>query len=301
MKIAFLIAAHAYPELLVRLVKRLEDPVASIFVHIDKNSAIRPFVAMLRERRIRDAHLVPRVHSRWGTFGQVNASLSMLRAALATDKEAAMFVLLSGQDYPLLAPESMAAYFQKNEGASFINWTRLPWSTWVDAGGFERLTHYHFVLGGDRLEYPSREMPKTGKLRLFYSLCRWFLKVPRALPQNITFYGGINWWSISREAAEYVFAYLRDHPEFLRTFRFTRSCDEIFFQTILLSGRGLNLINSDLRCVLWDGRRDEYPAILRSEDFDEIKNSGMLFARKFHPELSGELMDRIDAELLRLC
>jgi hypothetical protein len=298
MKIAFLIAAHAYPELLVRLVKRLEHPVASIFVHIDKRADIRPFVALLGERKIRGVRLVPRVASGWGTFGQVNASLSLLRTALRTDQEAAMFILLSGQDYPLVSPGLMAEYFEENGNASFMSWSRLPWSGWPDAGGLERLTHFHFFLGKDRVEFPSADVPARRGLRLFYSLCRWFLPAARTLPGNITFYGGMSWWNITRQAAEYIFSYLRENPDYLKIFRYSKSSDEIFFQTILLNWCDAKLINNNLRCVFWDGRRGEYPAVLTDEDFDEIKNSGMLFARKVHPDLSSRLLDRIDVELL---
>jgi hypothetical protein len=298
MKIAFLIAAHAYPELLVRLIKRLEDPVASIFIHIDKRVDIRPFVALLRDRKSRDVHLVSRVCSPWGTFGQVNASLSLLRAALATDKDATMFILLCGQDYPLLTSNLMAEFFEKNRNSSFMSWVRLPWSNWSGAGGFERLTHFHFFFGGDRVEYPSRGLPAKRRLRLFYSLCRWFLPPVRTLPQNITFYGGTNWWSLTREAAEYIFRFLRENPDYVKIFRYSKSSDEIFFQTILLNWRDAKLINKDLRCVFWDGRRGDYPAVLVHEDFDEVKNSGTLFARKVHPDYSSALLDRIDAELL---
>jgi hypothetical protein len=296
MKIALLIAAHTYPELLVRLVKRLEDPAASIFIHIDKRADIRSFAALLRDRKSRDVHLVPRVCSRWGTFGQVNASLSLLRAALATDKEASMFVLLSGQDYPLLPPKSMVEYFEKNRNASFLTWERLPWSNWSDAGGFERLTHFHFFLGRNRVEYPSPEL--AVKHRLFYSLCRWFLPAARTLPKNMTFYGGTSWWSLSREAAEHIFSFLRANRDYVKIFRYSKASDEIFFQTILLNWNHAKLMNNDLRCVFWDGRRGNYPAVLVGEDFDEIKNSGMLFARKVQPDVSSTLLDRIDAELL---
>jgi hypothetical protein len=156
------------------------------------------------------------------------------------------------------------------------------------------------VIGKDRIEYPSREIPRKRRLRLVYLLCRWFLPPTRPLPQNMTFYGGLNWWNITRETAEHIFAYLRSNPGFPRIFRYTKSSDEIFFQTILLNWPDGNLENNDLRCMFWDGRRNEYPAFLRNEDFDEIKDSGMFFARKIHPFYSLELIDRIDAELLGL-
>jgi hypothetical protein len=55
--------------------------------------------------------------------------LSLLRAALATDKDAAMFILLSGQDYPLLNPKLIADYFEKNRNANFMNWGSCPGPT----------------------------------------------------------------------------------------------------------------------------------------------------------------------------
>ena len=113
MRIAFLIAAHAYPELLVRLVRKLEGPVGSVYVHVDRDVDIRPFKALFNREGISSVRLVPRVSSSWGTFGQVRASLSLLGEALRSDKEAGMFMLLSGQDYPLALlrtcrPSSMA-------------------------------------------------------------------------------------------------------------------------------------------------------------------------------------------------
>jgi len=298
MRIAFLIAAHRYPELLVRLAKRLQSPAASIFIHVDRASDLRPFKALFAERRVDSVHWVQRIRCRWGTADQVKTSLLLLREALARDREAGVFVLLSGQDYPLQRVEAMADFFERHRGRSFIKWARLPWSIWPDAGGFERLTHYHFIVRGDRLEFPSRDLPKKTSLRLLYVLCCLFLRAPRNLPGGLAFYGGLNWWNLTREAVEFIFAYLQRNPDFLKVFRYTKSSDEIFFQTILLNGPDIDLINDDLRCVFWDGRRNEYPAILRSDDFDEVRNSAKLFARKVHPDISTDLMNRIDAELL---
>jgi hypothetical protein len=298
MKIAFLIAAHTYPELLARLVSRLQSPRASVFVHLDKDADMRTFSNMLSGQGIRGVHWVPRVRSRWGTFGQVRAALSLLKAALVKDKEADMFVFLSGQDYPLQTPEAMAGYFETRRDISFIKCVPMPWSMWTDDGGFERLTHFHFAFGSHRLEYPSNNMPGPRRLRLVYNACKLLLPKRRHLPGNVVFYGGFNWWNLTRKSVESVFDYLRRNPGFPKIFRFTRSSDEIFFQTILMNAKGNKLENNDLRCVFWDRRRNEYPAVVRMEDFDEIRTSGMFFTRKAHPLHSLDLLNRIDRELL---
>ena len=129
-------------------------------------------------------------------------------------------------------------------------------------------------------------------------VCGLFLPETRPLPQNPVFYGSFSWWNITRGTAQRIFAYLRHNIDYAKIFRYTKSSDEIFFQTILMNSEGSSLDNNDLRCVFWDGRRNEYPAIVRIEDFDEIRSSGMFFTRKVDPRYSLDLMDKIDGELL---
>jgi hypothetical protein len=298
MKIAFLIAAHAYPELLVKLVRKLESPIGSVYVHIDKGVDIRPFKALFEKKGIRNTHWVRRVRSRWGTFGQVRASLSLLAEALANDKEADVFMLLSGQDYPLCPPENMAAFFDRRKGVNFIQCIRLPLAGWALAGGIERLTHYHFHFLGQHLEYPSAEVPRSRRMQLGYRACRLLLPKKRNLPDNFTFYGGANWWNLTREAAESIVEYTRNNHAFVRMFNFTLSSDEIFFQTILMNAGRWAIESNHLRSVFWDNGRNEYPGFVRMENYEEIKKSGNFFVRKVHPQYSLQVLETIDRELL---
>src|SRR5436190_1660189 len=105
MKLAFLVMAHSHPDLLARLLRRLEAPNASLYVHVDRGTDIRPFKRRVAEACTSSITWVPRVRSSWGTFGQVRASLSLLTTAMAGEPEAAMFILISEADYPLRSPE----------------------------------------------------------------------------------------------------------------------------------------------------------------------------------------------------
>ncbi|MBF0501980.1 MAG: hypothetical protein HQM09_17710 [Candidatus Riflebacteria bacterium] len=299
MRLSFLIAAHAYPELLARLVERIQRPFTSIFIHIDKGADIRLFQTVFEKRNIRDIHWVPRVHSGWATFGQVKASLSLLRQALYHDKESERFILISGQDYPLSSPEVMLEFFRHRKHVNFISCFPLPFNGWSGNGGFDRIRHHHFTFSGFRFEFPCVQVPSSRRIYLAYQLCRLLLPRTRSLPENIRFFGGGNWWDLTREAAEAIIEYTKQNPGFSRIFRFSKSSDEIFFQTILMnSGRQWILDNNILRSVFWDGRHNEYPSIVRLSDFDELVQSGKFFARKIHPEHSLSLINRIDRELL---
>ncbi|MEI6349878.1 MAG: beta-1,6-N-acetylglucosaminyltransferase [Verrucomicrobiota bacterium] len=298
MRISFLIAAHSHPELLARLVKRLEDPDASIFVHIDKAVDLRPFKAAMLDQGVGNFFWVPRVRSGWARFGQVKASLSLLRTALAQDHTSERFILLSGQDYPLLSPARIAAFFESKPGVNFIECFPLPWERWSDSGGLGRLQRFHFALGSRRFKYPSEQLPNSRLIRAVYPICRLFLPETRKLPENFTFYGGANWWSLTRDAASASLEFVRRHPDFSKSFYFSKSSDEIFFQTALMHTGPWEMDSDHLRCVFWDGRRNEHPALMRLEDFDEIQRSGKLFVRKVDPLQSAALLDRIDHDLL---
>jgi hypothetical protein len=239
------------------------------------------------------------VRSPWGSFGQVRASLSLLGEALEKDPGTERFILLSGQDYPLMTPAKMAAFFQQKAGTDFYTTHPLPWAEWNDSGGLDRLRRYHFCLGRRSFAYPSESLPGSRLVHAAYKACELLLPKERPLPTNITFHGGCNWWSLTRRSATIVFSFLRRNPSFVRRFRFTKFADEIFFQTALLNSPSRPVVeNDDLRCVIWDGRRNEFPATLRLQDFDEVAASGKLFARKMHPLYSLPLLDRID-DLLR--
>jgi len=299
MHLAFLIAAHAHPLLLARLVRRLQGQNSSIFIHIDKRVEIQPFLSLFQTEKIDGITWVKRENSRWGTFGQIQATLSLLREAFHSDPQADRFIFISGQDYPLMKPEQMAAFFKANDSADHLTAFPMPWSVWGETGGFERLQHYHFAFGKYDFSYPSEELPGSRLVHGAYKLCSWFLPRERPLPENIQFYGGSRWWNLSRESIGTILDLVSAYREYSHVFEFSRCADEIFFQTLLLNAKpDVSFENNDLRCVFWDGRRNEFPATLLSEDFDEVAASGRLFARKIHPELSLPLLDRIDRELL---
>lgn len=298
MNLAFLIAAHAYPPLLGRLVRRLQAPGASVHLHIDSRVDVAPFREAVAGCPA--VHWARRVASGWGTFGQVEASLSLVRSALAQQPRPDMLLLLSGQDYPARPVEEMAAYFAQRPGVNFIECARLPWEKWSGDGGLDRLRRYHFTVGRDRMTYPSESLPGSRKLKLLYALCRLALPRSRPLPENIVLYGGANWWNLTPAAAEAVLAYDRAHPALRRACQHSLSSDEIFFQTALMGSGNWAIENDSRRWLFWDTERNELPGYVRVEHFDEIRASGVFFARKVHPERSLALLDRIDRQVFQV-
>jgi hypothetical protein len=89
-----------------------------------------------------------------------------------------------------------------------------------------------------------------------------------------------------------------DHPEFVSFFRRVFIPDERFFQTILVNSELRNrILNDDLRYMRWtaDGAG---PEVLRVDDFDGLRDTDSLFARKFDQGVDGRVLELIEEQLL---
>src|SRR5579863_9285303 len=96
--IAALILAHQCPELLARLAKRLESYGAQCFIHVDAKVDIAPFEAECSGTN--STFVKPRTKVTWGGFSMVEATITLLSAALS-DTRFTHFVLISGDTYPI--------------------------------------------------------------------------------------------------------------------------------------------------------------------------------------------------------
>ena len=119
-----------------------------------------------------------------------------------------------------------------------------------------------------------------------------------AFPAGLQPHGGGAYWCLSRECVEYVARFVAERPDVVSFFRRVDIPDEIFFHTILMSSPlSDSIVNDNLRYIDWTrGRR---PAILETRDFEALRDSPKLFARKFDVLQDENVLDVIDRELLR--
>jgi len=76
--------------------------------------------------------------------------------------------------------------------------------------------------------------------------------------------------------------------------KYTFCPEELYFQTVIMNSKyAKNVSNNNLRYIDWNpsrvGKDSTSPAILDLNDLEKIKNSNMLFARKFDTPNSDEL------------
>jgi hypothetical protein len=121
----------------------------------------------------------------------------------------------------------------------------------------------------------------------------------RKIPNDFNIFGGITWWSITREAAIYALDQHFNNKRYRNFFRYTLIPDEMYFHTILLNSPfAKNCVNNDLRDIEWAGGDGTHPIIFKTEHLNRLKESTDLFARKFDINVDSNVLDLIDKELL---
>jgi hypothetical protein len=118
--------------------------------------------------------------------------------------------------------------------------------------------------------------------------------------KNRTYYGGIVYFSINRNAM----SYLVDQWKLIEhEFKFVFCCEETVPQTILLNGPPelrQTMVNFDLRYMLWETQHKENPGILDERNLNSVTQEEFLFARKFDSRYSAKLIEALTQSQVKI-
>lgn len=259
--------AHNEFDLLQILVSCLDDPRNDIYVHIDKKVKEMPCLQvekagmfMLRER----------IDIRWGDVSQIEAEYVLFEAALSNGPYQ-YYHLLSGVDLPLKSQDYIHKFFADNAGKEFIGYTVAISSIQIE----RKVQRWHI--------FPRHFRDASLVIRIPRALFLAFqelLGIKRN--KNVGFKKGSNWVSITEALVKYV---VENKEWALKVFRNTFCGDEFFIQTLCWNSafrKNLyNEINDGLGCMRSIGWKNGILVDWGPEDYDVLKESPALFARKF--------------------
>jgi hypothetical protein len=275
-RVAILILAHAYPTLLDSLVRRL-SPDFDIYLHLDRATDITL-------ESFAWAKTVTTVKSRrtyWGSFKVTLAILDLLRQAHARGYD--RYVLISGQDVPLVSNKEIVQFFSRNQQIDYLQ--SIPMSDSSVDATIERITRRYW-------QAPYRH---AGLSRALYSVVEYALELGyRSFLQKKVlageYYWGETWFGIRHSTATAILSYLEQTPEFVRLFAGSRLAEESFLQTAVRRISSKTTLSDHLLTYTDWITGPEKPRVLEGIDLKRLTESGFLFARKVHPEKSKELL-----------
>ncbi len=310
MKLAYVISAYKLPEMLVRLVRRLDSPRALFLIHVDRKTEPEVFERMRAPLAGREnVVFLPRHLCHWGDFGHVRATLKGIRHLVDHRIDFRYAILLTGQDYPIKPVAEIERFFLEDTDREFIVFSPMPRDEWkgggrFGSGGMDRIERWHFRLFGRPVSYPGKAKFDSRLLTWIWAHLNRRFRPKRRFPAGFRPYGGNAYWCLTRECVRHIHDFVSQHRSFVRFFHHVRIPDEIFIQTIVgNSPFAERAAGKDLRFVDWDRERARAagtrpPAVLDSADLPRLAGSSALFARKFDSTVSAGLLDAIDRELL---
>ena len=277
MNIAILILAHKNLIQLNALINKLDNNF-NIYIHIDHKSNMKPEDIVPSSRH----KIIKRYPIYWGSYNIVLATYDLMKSAYLDNND--YYLLISGQDFPIKSNRYIINFIDNNKYNDFIEHEKLPRKDWHD-GGLERVLYF----------WENRD-----ERSLLSFILRHIRKYQRSISlfqrkMDCIFYGGSNWFNLSRSTMQKVIEYV-DNNYYMERFKYTRISDEIWLQTLLISKlRMTSLINDSLRYIDWNSG-PEYPRILRSSDINMINNSSALFARKFDWEVDPGIIHTLSVD-----
>ena len=299
----YLILAHKNPLQLGRMIERLDDGASKFFIHLDAKTPIEPFAACLEGGHIR--FIEPRERCVWGDFSIVQATIRLMEAA---SKEQGIFILMSGQDYPIQSQGYINDFLERNKEFDFIEVEPLE-EKWKPKMVKDKLEHYHILHSEERghsncyapfahcsVFQKVRTLTHLLKGRLSRKNFRLLCSLPKRVAPFERQYAGSQFWAFSERTFYTILNYIREHKAALEGYyKYTSSPDEIYFHSVLM-----NLVAKDSTIKLKE--QITYVNYFRknnvfvSEDFDKLTSEkGKLFARKFDTDIDIEILNKLDS------
>lgn len=287
-KHAYLIIAHNNYDLLKKLIALIDDERNDIYIHIDKKSLIDNIDELNHLVNKSSIFIYKELKVYWGDISQVNVELFLLEKAIKN--KYAYYHLLSGSDLPIKTQDYIHSFFNENYGYEFVHFSEEK----VSKKYLEYVNKYHFFqkyLKISKYKLINKLIVGIEKLQLFIQK---LFHVKRS--KNIVFQKGANWFSITDDLANYV---VSKKLWINKIFKYTKSADEFFLQTIVINSNFKNRLFSKKldddyhACMRYIDWKRGGPYVFRLNDFNDLIESDYLWARKFDKNIDDKIVEKI--------
>lgn len=301
-KIAYIYICHNNPDLLARVANILEYKSDAIFVHVDKKVDITSFVNACKKKS--NVYFVEnRVENYWGGFNSIVATMETFKVALEQGTFT-RFVVLQGQDYPIVSPEDIHGFFKKNANIEFCKARDISISS--EKRDYIKWSGYWLM-----------DLPDKFFFKIIRSIIGRFNCLGIKYRSGIFKYNNNDWhvyhgWAqvcLTRECIKHIVDIYENCDEFNKFIKHRFPPDEIYIQTIVHNSRFKENVSKDeilyrtgeksmLNCTYF-----EYPkqvtVFTEKSDWEWLCKTGCLFVRKVSNGKSRTLLDRIDRNIVR--
>ena len=287
---AYLIMAHNDFYILETLIRMINDERNDIYIHIDQKVKNFDFDYYRRIATKSKVFYIKRRNIQWGSFNMIKTELELYKSAMQNGNYE-YYHLISGSDLPLKSQDEIHDFFSKNEGYEFIDIMRKEALSKLSDSRIDRFKYYHLF---NNIGINKRGIGRANNI---------LLKIQKNISidryKNAYEYGfGSQWASLTENAVKLI---LEKEGWICKTYRFTHCCDEIYKQTVLCQNKNLKIYQVEIhnaQYIIWDaGDSSRHPHVITSDDYESLKKSECVFARKFDSNADKAIIDKLQKEL----
>ena len=273
--------AHNENKVLDILLSMLDYPNNDIYLHIDARASLKTDIDL----KCATLHLIDRQKVTWGGTAIMNTMLRLMEESSKTHHD--YYHFLSGVDLPIQKQEDIQRFFEENNGKEFLCMDYAA----IQSGNFlHRVKYYHLKPSENK-----KVQRFLNYLQPAFNHLQDLFRIDRTKKSSLVFKKGESWFDLTEGFILYALDKMRNDPEYIRSFKSTTLCDEVFLPTLLMASP-YKESQSDIMLHYTDWTEGcSHPATLDLSYLDTLKNSSCLYARKFSCHDCSELVDRIYA------
>ena len=276
---AHIIMAYKDPSQVERLVKKMSHPGFDFYIHIDSKFDMAPFEYLQQIPRV--YMIKKRGKVRWAGFSFTQSLLDAVEEVLTSGRQYDIINSMSGQDYPLKSNDYFYKFFEERTKNNFLAIEEFGSDWWTEAE--QRIVEYHMT-----------DFDFKGRYRFQFLINRILPR--RKFPYGYTLYGSnrATWWTINAECAAYVVNFIKENPAIRKFAKYTWAPDEYLIPTIIMNSSFKDsVIHDNYRYLDWS-KGGANPKILTVDDFEALKKTDKLLARKFDIKIDTAILDMLD-------
>lgn len=237
-----------------------------------------------------------------GGYSQVLYQKELIRCALEKEKSLkhfSRFVIMTGQDYPLVSNKQMFSWYEENSNLQMMLGINLT-KNFLEKYG--RFTMYHFLRDTKFRNYLYQ--------RIASAACRKIMKYIPIRKNPYLLLGGEKWdiWmsssymSLTHDCAEHVYQMML-RKGIGRYFKFSFVPEEMMIPTIIFNSQfkseTCELPKDKYQGLISISRMEEFEygkqiKVYDEKDYKSLLDSGKFFCRKVETGYSDNLMDMLD-------
>jgi len=289
MNIAYLIIAHKDIHQVYRLIDRLDAENVYFFIHVKQSYQLTLSPEYAHKKNV--VFIDKRFNAGWCGYKVLLATLELIKTALMQEQRFDYFINLSGNCYPIVSNEAIHDYLNDHAGSNFIEGRPLTDSKFPDNG----MNKINLPWFQDEFQNFNSYIKKG-----LHQAIQWpyrLFNLTRKLPGHLLPYGGSQWWALTHEVVQFIYNSSLEHPKLVNFFKRSWCSDELYIQMILYNNDDFKekLINKPFRFMDWNTNGP--PKTLTLDDYDRLMASDHVFARKFDPIGSADLIILLDRQI----